>query len=122
MKISNLEFEQIELDLSHREVFIKAVGIELRKLRKSYSLSGRELAGIMNVSQQQISRYECGVCAIPTDVLIIILGFFKITLFEFFKGVYLNAFDIDMNMVQDKYYNVFISHWIIISAPEIKII
>lgn len=110
MKISNLEFEQIELDLSHREVFIKAVGIELRKLRKSYSLSGRELAGIMNVSQQQISRYECGVCAIPTDVLIIILGFFKITRFEFFKGVYLNAFDIDMNMVQDKYYNVFISH------------
>ncbi|WP_272687147.1 helix-turn-helix domain-containing protein [Providencia sp. PROV149] len=46
------------------------VGKEIRKRRKSLSLSGIELADLVGVSQQQISRYERGECNITLDNLL----------------------------------------------------
>lgn len=36
------------------------VGKEIRKRRKELGLSGAELAGLVGISQQQVSRYERG--------------------------------------------------------------
>ncbi|MEX9821319.1 helix-turn-helix domain-containing protein [Providencia vermicola] len=46
------------------------VGKEIRKRRKSLGLSGIELADLVGVSQQQISRYERGECNITLDNLL----------------------------------------------------
>lgn len=41
----------------------------LRKARKEKNMTGKQLARLMNVSQQQISRYEIGATAITVDQL-----------------------------------------------------
>ncbi|HCT7329279.1 TPA: helix-turn-helix transcriptional regulator, partial [Proteus mirabilis] len=45
------------------------VGIFLRKARKEKNMTGKQLARLMNVNQQQISRYEIGATAITVDQL-----------------------------------------------------
>ena len=45
------------------------VGIFLRKARKEKNMTGKQLARLMIVSQQQISRYEIGATAITVDQL-----------------------------------------------------
>lgn len=45
------------------------VGIFLRKARKEKNMTGKQLARLMNVSQQQISRYEIRATAITVDQL-----------------------------------------------------
>ncbi len=76
-----------------RPLFTKAIGKEINRFRKNKSMTGKELARLLNVSQQQISRYECGVCCITVDTLIIILDILNVSIDEFFKQVYLNVFD-----------------------------
>lgn len=46
------------------------VGKEIRKRRKKLGFSGVELADLIGVSQQQISRYERGECNITLDNLL----------------------------------------------------
>ncbi|MGO2347304.1 MAG: helix-turn-helix domain-containing protein, partial [Providencia sp.] len=50
-----------------------AIGYELSKLRKLRNLSGKKLAEMIDISQQQISRYERGTCRINTDTLVYLL-------------------------------------------------
>lgn len=45
--------------------FSQAMGAEIASLRKKKELTGRELGNLVGLSQQQISRYENGVCEIP---------------------------------------------------------
>ncbi|BBU94414.1 MULTISPECIES: helix-turn-helix domain-containing protein [Providencia] len=47
----------------------RIVGREIRKRRKHLGLSGIELANLVGVSQQQISRYERGECNINIENL-----------------------------------------------------
>ncbi|HGN9341093.1 TPA: helix-turn-helix domain-containing protein, partial [Morganella morganii] len=55
------------------------IGQEIKALRKSKGISGYELGDIIRISQQQISRYECGDSAIQIDTLILILRLFNIS-------------------------------------------
>ncbi|MEY1422384.1 helix-turn-helix domain-containing protein [Morganella morganii] len=55
------------------------IGQEIKSLRKSKGISGYELGDIIRISQQQISRYECGDSAIQIDTLILILRLFNIS-------------------------------------------
>lgn len=50
------------------------VGRFLRKSRKNKNMTGKELAFLMNVSQQQISRYETAKTKITLEKLNIILN------------------------------------------------
>ncbi|WP_272518383.1 MULTISPECIES: helix-turn-helix domain-containing protein [unclassified Providencia] len=45
------------------------VGCFLRKARKDKNLSGKEIAKLINVSQQQVSRYETGITSLTLDQL-----------------------------------------------------
>lgn len=47
----------------------RLVGREIRKRRKHLGLSGFDLANLVGVSQQQISRYERGECNINVENL-----------------------------------------------------
>ena len=60
------------------------VGREIRKRRKNLGLSGIELANIVGVSQQQISRYERGECNINIENLHVLADALETNLICFF--------------------------------------
>lgn len=50
-------------------------------------MTGAELGKLLNISQQQISRYERGINKIPIDILFHILNIFDISISDFFEKV-----------------------------------
>ncbi|OAT37509.1 MrpJ family protein [Proteus myxofaciens ATCC 19692] len=50
-------------------------------------MTGAELAQKLNISQQQISRYERGVSRISADMLLHILSIFNVSVNDFFERV-----------------------------------
>ncbi|MBW5405324.1 helix-turn-helix domain-containing protein [Morganella morganii] len=62
----------------------KAIGEKIKKLRKERGLTGTDLAIILKISQQQISRYERGTSRIDIDTLIYISSLFKVDINYFF--------------------------------------
>lgn len=65
----------------------QAIGRQIYLTRKSRGLTGKALAEKLNVSQQQVSRYERGVCRIDVDVLIYLLKQLGEPLDNFFHNV-----------------------------------
>ncbi len=107
VKMNDIYFdERSEYDM--RTVFTKAVGQEIYRIRRSRVMTGKELAIQLNVSQQQVSRYERGICNITVDTLILILNVLNVSIDEFFKHVYLNISDIN-GKVDERYQRIFLS-------------
>ncbi|MDX4945440.1 helix-turn-helix domain-containing protein [Providencia manganoxydans] len=65
----------------------QAIGRQIYLTRKSRGLTGKLLADKLGVSQQQISRYERGVCRIDVDALICLLNQLDEPLDNFFHNV-----------------------------------
>lgn len=65
----------------------KIVGSRIKKLRREYGLTGAEVAVVLNVSQQQLSRYERGVNRIDIDSLVIIADFLKVSVHYFLEDI-----------------------------------
>ncbi|MGO2333443.1 helix-turn-helix domain-containing protein [Providencia sp.] len=65
----------------------KIVGSRIRKIRKSYGLTGTDLARHLNISQQQFSRYERGTNRIDIDSLVAIANFLKTSIHYFFEDI-----------------------------------
>lgn len=64
MKNEKNEYDVSENMLSHY------CGMVLRRIRKDNNLTGADLAKILNISQQQVSRYERGVTKFTVDMLL----------------------------------------------------
>lgn len=47
-----------------------AIGRQIYFTRKMRCITGKQLGELLNVSQQQVSRYERGVCHIDVDALV----------------------------------------------------
>ncbi|ENY6786356.1 MULTISPECIES: helix-turn-helix domain-containing protein [Providencia] len=71
----------------NRDSFADAVGAEIADLRRQKFWSGKQLGRLIGVSQQQISRYENGVCEITTSTLCALLHHLEISLSLFFYRV-----------------------------------
>nr|ELR5041883.1 helix-turn-helix transcriptional regulator [Providencia stuartii]ELR5084463.1 helix-turn-helix transcriptional regulator [Providencia stuartii] len=91
-----------------RTVFTQAIGQEIYRIRRNRSITGKELAKELNVSQQQVSRYERGVCNITVDTLILILSILNMPVDEFFKHVYLNVSE-KHALVDERYCQILLS-------------
>ncbi|HDS2912607.1 TPA: helix-turn-helix transcriptional regulator, partial [Morganella morganii subsp. morganii] len=48
------------------------LGKKIKEIRKSYKMSGNELARKLGMSQQQVSRYESGKSSMTIDTIILI--------------------------------------------------
>ncbi|MEX9754507.1 helix-turn-helix domain-containing protein [Providencia vermicola] len=107
MRVGAVQMPKNKLNDS-KTVFTKAIGEEIHKLRKERLMTGKELAKVVNVSQQQISRYECGVCNITIDTLIVILNALNVSLTDFFNQVFLRVFEREKK-ISVQYHNVFSS-------------
>ncbi|HHR5882208.1 helix-turn-helix domain-containing protein [Providencia alcalifaciens] len=64
--------------------FSQAIADEIASLRRKRLLSGRQLGSLIGVSQQQISRYENGVCEITLSTLCLLLHYLGVSLESFF--------------------------------------
>jgi transcriptional regulator with XRE-family HTH domain len=62
------------------EAIYDEIGAMLRKIRKERGLRIREVAGILNMKEACLSRYETGSVRIPIKILIELLRFFNLAL------------------------------------------
>ncbi len=74
-------------DALPRNSLTLAVGKQISVIRKMRGMTGRELGKKLNVSQQQISRYERGICQIDVATLIHMLYILEISIDHFFTNV-----------------------------------
>ena len=55
------------------------IGNRIRELRRSHNMSQEALGTIINTTQQAVSKMEKDTCAISTDQLISMAGYFNVT-------------------------------------------
>ncbi|MBN6351717.1 helix-turn-helix transcriptional regulator [Providencia rettgeri] len=79
----------------------RIVGKEIRKRRKHLGLSGFELANLVGVSQQQISRYETGKTSLTIDQLSQLLNILDKNWVELIMFVQ-NEHDFDIKMAKEE--------------------
>ncbi|ELX8379453.1 helix-turn-helix domain-containing protein [Providencia vermicola] len=60
-----------------------AIGRTLKRIRKSQGLTAGQFGKLVNLSQQQMSRYECGSNRINVCLLLLLLDKIDITIDEF---------------------------------------
>ncbi|HGV9233780.1 MULTISPECIES: helix-turn-helix domain-containing protein [Providencia] len=70
--------------------FAYEIGREIYRLRKAKGITGKELAKMLKVSQQQISRYERGVCYMNFDTFLLSLFYLDENFDGFFFKVWGN--------------------------------
>ena len=68
------------------------VGFLIRKLRASRKMSGEQLAQIVGISQQQISRYENGKTKLTIDQLEVISTAFDMSIWRFMNILQFNSY------------------------------
>lgn len=73
--------------LSSTTPFSLAIGAEVARLRREKALSGKELGDLVGLSQQQISRYENGICEMTIVMLCNVLHCLDVSLEAYFDGV-----------------------------------
>ena len=74
---------------SFQKILTEEIGLELSYLRREKGFSGNDLAKKLKISQQQISRYERGVCSINCGMLFSILFYLEINPSLFFESIVL---------------------------------
>lgn len=61
------------------------IGNYFKKKRRECGLSGREIGDLLNISQQQISRYERGLSVMPLGALLFFLKKNNLSINDFFN-------------------------------------
>ncbi|HCT3783220.1 helix-turn-helix domain-containing protein [Proteus mirabilis] len=88
---------------TNKELLRKEIGSFLKKARKNQSLTGHQLGKLMQISQQQISRYERGESGINIETLDVMLNILGKNWSEFFFSVMINYSSEMMEMrIQEK--------------------
>ncbi|EPL9568853.1 helix-turn-helix domain-containing protein [Providencia rettgeri] len=71
-------------------IFNKKIGCFIRNKRKRMDITGKDLGVMLNVSQQQVSRYENGITNITVTMLNDILEILDVSWEEFLSFNELN--------------------------------
>lgn len=74
-------------NLTTKQQLSLVIGRQIYLTRKARCMTGKQLGEQLNVSQQQISRYERGVCHIDVDTLIYLLYILDMPIDQFFSQV-----------------------------------
>lgn len=70
-----------------RQCLTQAIGRQVYLTRRAQGMTGEDLASRLGVSQQQVSRYERGVCKIDVDTLLYFLNEMNVALSDFSHNV-----------------------------------
>lgn len=69
--------------LSVKKDIPRVLGRQLKRLRLEQNLSGVQLGKILNISQQQVSRYEHGATVLSVETITALCLYFNISLEQF---------------------------------------
>lgn len=64
------------------------IGFNLRHLRKNARLSQGDIAGLLDISFQQVQKYETGENRFPIEKLFILKHYYGVPYGYFFKGMH----------------------------------
>ncbi|HGF6561152.1 TPA: helix-turn-helix domain-containing protein [Providencia alcalifaciens] len=73
---------------NYKSKVLLVMGDEIKKVRKKKRLTGTQLASLIDVSQQQISRYERGCDNMKVNTLLNILSTLDISPYDYMKNVF----------------------------------
>ncbi|MEY0952133.1 helix-turn-helix domain-containing protein [Providencia manganoxydans] len=73
-----------------KRVVAQCIGQQIQILRKDKGLTGRDFGALLDLSQQQISRYERGCNYICTDTLLLMLSYLGVSPESFFHNLTLD--------------------------------
>lgn len=90
--------------LISKQYLAQAIGRQVCFARRSRCVTGSELAEKLGISQQQVSRYERGICRIDVDTLVYLLNQLNIPLDTFFYNVFLTLKQISPKTYEQYYY------------------
>lgn len=85
-----------------------AAGRQIYSIRKVKGITGRELGWLLGLSQQQISRYERGVCQIDISTLFEILYILETSIDHFFSDISLQLSELSPD-AYSTYHTLFFS-------------
>ncbi|MCM1276724.1 MAG: helix-turn-helix domain-containing protein [Lachnospiraceae bacterium] len=85
-------------------MFLDVGANRLRELRKKIGKSQEIVGGLLNISQSRISDYENGICAIPSDALILFADFYKVTT-DYILGLSNNSSVVQCTDITDAKYS-----------------
>ncbi len=77
----------------NKELLRKDIGKFLKDARREQSLTGHQFGRLMQISQQQVSRYERGETGINIETLDVMLGILGKSWLDFFFFVMINYSD-----------------------------
>ncbi|BBV06039.1 helix-turn-helix domain-containing protein [Providencia hangzhouensis] len=80
------------------------LGYLIKKLRKKKGISGAELAKKLNVSQQQVSRYERGATKLSFEKLIELTIYLDLDLSKLKSEI--EKKEVYISMTQENYFNL----------------
>ena len=76
----------------------------LRELRKKIGKSQEIVGGLLNISQSRMSDYENGICAIPSDALMLFADYYKVTT-DYILGLSDNSSNVQYTDITDDEYS-----------------
>ncbi|WP_272668218.1 helix-turn-helix domain-containing protein [Providencia sp. PROV117] len=87
-----------------KRVVAQYIGQQIQVLRKDKGLSGRDFGALLDLSQQQISRYERGCNHISTDTLLLMLSCLGVPPESFFHHLTLSLKDKGLVILPPQYF------------------
>jgi transcriptional regulator with XRE-family HTH domain len=97
-----------KVKISRVKDYDKVIGKKLRRLRLVHNLSQKDIAKLLNISLQQIDKYEKGINRISLSSFILLSQHFKIDVATFFDLTYEKA-NTETSELQLKAINLFTS-------------
>ena len=85
-------------------MFLSVGANRLRELRKKIGKSQEVIGGLLNISQSRMSDYENGICAIPSDILILFADYYKVTT-DYILGLSDNSSKVQCTDITDDEYS-----------------
>jgi transcriptional regulator with XRE-family HTH domain len=104
------------------DVFDEAIGARLKFFRLLKGYSQEELAEVLDISFQQVQKYEKGVNRIAASRLYKMSQILDIKLVDFFENAHIeNASQkIELNLLEDTDFLFFLKNWHYIKNEEFK--
>ncbi len=105
--------------MDEEEIINRAIGARILIFRKSRQLTRTKLAKILNITQQQLDKYEKGINRISAAKLAMISKKFKIDISYFYNDLLLDI-DTENSEIAKENINLLLSYYLNIKKTEGK--
>lgn len=104
--------------MDNEELINKAIGLRIIVFRKSHQMSRTQLAKVLEITQQQLDKYEKGINRISAAKLAIISQKFEIDISYFYEDILSNKQE-NIKLIKENI-NLLLSYYLNIKNNENK--